>query len=68
MSLLVNAERFSPVKTLGKDDVFICNSTGAKKYHSIKDCKGLTNCTHGVIEVTKAKAIDMGRTPCKICW
>jgi len=45
-----------------KKKVFICNSDGAKKYHLKKDCKGLENCKNEVLSVTKAEAINQGKT------
>ncbi len=50
------------------DSVYICNSTTAYAYHSTSDCKGLNNCTHGVIKVSLSDATNKyGRRPCKIC-
>ena len=49
--------------------VYICNSSGAKVYHSSSSCWGLNKCTHGVIEVSKSDAIsNYGRRACKICY
>jgi hypothetical protein len=44
------------------DDVYICNSKGAKKYHLKEFCRGLSACKHEVIKVTlkEAKAKGLG--------
>ncbi len=49
------------------DSVYICVSTGAKRYHRYV-CKGLSHCTHEIKKVSKALAIKWGYTPCKICY
>jgi hypothetical protein len=48
--------------------VYICISRTAHKYHSRSDCRGLMRCTHEEKMVTKATAIRMGYTACKICY
>jgi hypothetical protein len=49
--------------------VYICNSTTAYAYHSIKDCSGLNRCTHEILKITKDEAVDKyGRKPCKVCY
>lgn len=49
--------------------VYICNSSGAKVYHSSQNCRGLNNCTHGVIAVSQTDAINKyGRRACKVCY
>ena len=48
--------------------VYLCNSFGAKVYHSSPNCRGLSRCTHGIIEVSLSDAVNKyGRRPCKIC-
>jgi hypothetical protein len=46
------------------DQVYICNSTGAKKYHYKKNCRGLSNCKKEVKEISLEAAKDRGRTLC----
>jgi hypothetical protein len=41
--------------------VYICDSTGATKYHLSSDCRGLNACDHKVIKVTKQEAYDKGK-------
>jgi hypothetical protein len=47
--------------------VYICTGRFSKKYHSTPDCKGLNNCKGDIREISEEKAIDKGRTPCKLC-
>lgn len=41
--------------------VYICNSTGATKYHLKSNCRGLNACESKVIEVTKEEAYTKGK-------
>ncbi|WP_228236842.1 hypothetical protein [Allomuricauda sp. M10] len=45
-------------------NVYICMGKGSKKYHYRKNCRGLSNCSTKINEVTLAKAKEMGRTLC----
>ncbi|WP_146010844.1 hypothetical protein [Siphonobacter sp. BAB-5405] len=54
----------APAKT---DSVYICNSSRAYAYHAYF-CHGLNRCTHGVSKVSRAEAIRMRKTACKICY
>lgn len=45
--------------------VFICKSTGSKRYHLTKTCRGLSPCKHTIEKVTKKSAEKIGRTLCK---
>lgn len=48
--------------------VYICNSETAHVYHSIKDCRGLSHCTHTIIKVTLYDAVHKyDRRACKLC-
>jgi hypothetical protein len=48
--------------------VYLCDSPSAYVYHSTKDCKGLSHCTHEIITVTLPDAINKyKRRACKIC-
>jgi hypothetical protein len=49
------------------DSVLICVSNTGHKYHSYV-CRGLARCTHEIRKVTKAQAIKMGYSACKICY
>lgn len=44
--------------------VYICMGKSSKKYHYNKNCRGLSNCSTKIHEVTLEKAKDMGRTLC----
>jgi len=41
--------------------VYICDSTGATKYHLSSNCRGLNACEHEIIKVTKDDAYDKGK-------
>jgi len=45
-------------------DVYICKSTGAKKYHLTENCRGLSNCKAEVGKVTLNAAQKQGKTLC----
>ena len=48
--------------------VYICNSNGAKVYHTSRDCSGLGHCTHQILKVTLSEAENTyNRRACKIC-
>lgn len=44
--------------------VYICNSSGAKKYHYKKHCRGLSNCKAPIKQVSLTDAKKRGRTLC----
>ena len=45
-------------------NVFICGSTGAKKYHYKENCRGLSACKHGVVKTSLKQAQGYGLTIC----
>lgn len=45
-------------------EVYICDSTGAKKYHYSSTCRGLNACKHQIVKITKGQAESRGRTLC----
>lgn len=45
-------------------DVFLCNSSGGKKYHYSKNCRGLSNCKAEIIKVSLEKAQNLGKGLC----
>jgi len=44
--------------------VFICKGKSSKKYHLKKDCRGLSNCSTEIFEVSLSKAKELKRTLC----
>lgn len=65
ISLKTNSEFTNRVFT----DVYVCYSKTSVAYHSIKDCKGLTRCTHKIIEVSETDAIKKHeKRKCKVCY
>jgi len=65
ITLFIFLASFSFNKT---EAVYICNSPGAKVYHSTKDCNGLQKCKHEIKAISIADAQNMGRRACKICY
>lgn len=45
--------------------VYICKGKSSKKYHLVKNCRGLKPCTHKIDKVTLKSAEKIGRTLCK---
>lgn len=58
--LFVFCTSFSPIET----NVFICGSSGAKKYHYKENCRGLSSCSHGVVKISLKQAQGLGLTLC----
>ncbi len=48
--------------------VFIVESRYAYAYHRTVECSAVKKATHPVKEVTLDEAIELGRSPCKICY
>jgi len=48
----------------GSNDVYICKSKNAKRYHLIEDCRGLKNCKAEVVKVTLQECEAQGKTLC----
>ncbi|MDB5088641.1 MAG: hypothetical protein JWR09_2635 [Mucilaginibacter sp.] len=51
-----------PIKTV----VYLCDSTNPKKYHLKNDCRGLSRCTHHIIEITLEVAKKRKLELCKL--
>jgi len=51
-------------KSEKQDSVYLCDSSGGKKYHYSKDCRGLSNCKHKIIKVSLTEAKKRGKTLC----
>ena len=50
-------------------DVYVCTGPAAYAYHNpeAKSCEGLASCEYLIVTVPLDSAINMGRTPCKVC-
>lgn len=59
LSLIVLTS-FRPFET----KVYICGSTGAKRYHYNENCRGLTSCRNEVSKVSVKRAQGLGLTLC----
>ena len=55
-------------ETPAEQMVYICTGAQSKKYHADKNCRGLNSCSGTIKQISVKDAIDMGRTPCKICY
>lgn len=47
--------------------VYVCSGPTSKRYHSVDDCQGLSNCSGEILEMTQEEAEDIGKTPCRMC-
>ena len=47
--------------------VYVCLSSGARRYHHMPTCKGLSSCRAGVVAVDRSAAESRGMTPCRVC-
>ncbi len=47
-----------------ESDVYICKGKYSKKYHLVKNCRGLSNCKSTIKKVSFQDAKDIGRTLC----
>lgn len=54
-----NQTKISP-----QTSVYICDSSGGKKYHYEKGCRGLSNCQHEIIKVSLEDAKKRGKSLC----
>jgi len=51
-----------------EDKVFICLGGSAYAYHNIRSCKGLVQCRHQIVSVTRTEAVQKyGRKACGYC-
>ena len=52
------------------ENVYISKGNSAYAYHMKKSCRTLKRCNEEghVMAITLAKAIEMGRKPCKVCY
>jgi hypothetical protein len=62
-SSLVVLTSLSPTSS---NQVYICNSPYAKRYHLTLDCKAFENCSHDVLKLNLDEAKKKGLTKCKI--
>lgn len=44
--------------------VYVCTGKYSKKYHLVKNCRGLSNCKSDIIKTTKLEAINSNKTLC----
>lgn len=49
-------------------NVYICTGPKSKSYHKTEKCEGLRSCSREVKGITKDKAVQMRRKPCRYCY
>lgn len=52
------------VESTDANDVYICKSAGAKRYHYDESCRGLKRCKHKIEKVSVKTAEGYGLTVC----
>lgn len=65
ITLLIAFLFFNNVTCRDSPAVYICDSSGAKRYHLNQTCRGLSNCQHKLLKTTLEAAKRKGRTLCK---
>lgn len=63
-TLLLTYFIFSSFTIAPETSVYLCDSSGGKKYHLKENCRGLSNCKHEIIKVTLQEAQKRGKTLC----
>lgn len=48
--------------------VYICTGPKAKVYHKTNYCRGLSRCSGSIKKVSEARAKNMKRRRCQICY
>ncbi|MDO6807398.1 hypothetical protein Q4603_02210 [Zobellia galactanivorans] len=54
---------FGP-STPSETTVYICKGKGSKKYHYVKNCRGLSRCSTRIYQVPLHQAKEIGRGLC----
>ena len=64
---IADTTTINPTETTRKTeapDVWVCQSAGAKRYHSNPECGGLKRCKHDIIKQSIKEAEAVGLTQC----
>ena len=62
--LLITLALFTLAPEFNVGNVYICKGKSSKKYHFKKNCRGLSNCSTDVFEVSMEEAKKLGRGLC----
>ncbi|WP_442844998.1 hypothetical protein [Leeuwenhoekiella sp. H156] len=62
--VLVTLVLFTLLPQFNAGNVYICKGKSSKKYHFKKNCRGLSNCSTDVSEVSLEEAKKLGRGLC----
>ncbi len=65
ITLLLAIQLFT-TSFISQNYVYICQGPRSKVYHRSQNCKGLSNCSTSLKEITVSEAEDMGRRACRI--
>jgi hypothetical protein len=58
IQILLTFSLLSVLSTQEPSKVYICDSENAVAYHYKRDCRGLKQCKHDVLKVTKEEALE----------
>lgn len=58
--ILIFLTSFRPLET----NVYICGSTGSKKYHLKENCRGLSSCRSEIVKKSLKQAQGLGLSLC----
>ena len=61
-------ERIDIATVAMSDTVWVCTSSGAKRFHASDSCKGLSNCGEEILPLTREEAEKRGKTFCHKCY
>ena len=61
-------ERIDISSVAMSDTVWVCTSSGAKRFHASDTCRGLRSCGERIVPCTRAEAEQSFRTYCHRCY
>lgn len=64
LPILLTYFLFASFTTAPETSVYLCNSSGGKRYHFSENCQGLSNCKHEIIKVSLQETKKRGKTIC----
>jgi len=68
MKIFLTVLLFTLASLAPDNKVYVCDSKSSVAYHKVKNCGGLSHCTHNIIEISAAEAENRGKRKCKLCW
>ena len=61
-------ERIDIATVAMSDTVWVCTSSGAKRFHASDTCGGIRSCGETILQVTREEAERSRRTYCHKCY